>query len=95
MFHRHNWYIKSLLMNFNVLGHSSDKSLEGYIANTTVMKDAAASALAFNSLARIPKAVVPHAAVVGRPSGIATIYNITISNCPGVNITMGGIGENE
>jgi hypothetical protein len=83
-------------MKFNVLGHSSDKSLEGYIANTTVMKDAAASALAFNSLARIPKAVVvPDVEVVGRPSGIAPIYNITISNCPGVNITMGGIGKNE
>lgn len=65
------------------------------------MKNEAASALAFNSTARVPRPVVSDVAVVGKDaavvgkSAIAPIYNITITNCPGVNITMGGIGKTE
>jgi hypothetical protein len=84
-----------IIIKLKLSDHTSDKSLEGYVANTAVMKNTAASALAFNSLARIPKAVVSDVAVVGKSSAIAPIYNITISNCPGVNITMGGIGKND
>jgi hypothetical protein len=90
---QHNYYSTYFYLE-NTPGHVSDKSLEGYIANTNVMKNEAASALSFNSAARVPKPVVPDVAVVGK-SAIAPIYNITITNCPGVNITMGGIGKTE
>jgi hypothetical protein len=59
------------------------------------MKRTAAEALAFNSAARVPKIQCVQETQQGRASGIAPVYNITVTNCPGVNISMGGIGDSK
>jgi hypothetical protein len=78
-----------------MVGHVSDKSLEGYISNTTVMKQTAAEALAFNSMARVPKRQCTVEKVKETTSAIAPVYNITVTNCPGVVISIGSIGDVE